>query len=71
MFYVFKIKRFIGALFIVIGIVFVYNAIFKNQSDIEVFSLEHEPSYTIVVDAGHGYPDGRSNFQKWCCRGFN
>jgi len=60
MFYVWKLKKMIGIQFMVIGICFITFASVKSNSEkeIEVFSADAEPSYTIVVDAGHGEPDG-------------
>lgn len=60
MFVVLKLKKIIGINFIVIGILlFTFACINRNKNkDIAVFSMNHEPSYTIVVDAGHGEPDG-------------
>lgn len=60
MFCVLKLKKIIGVNFIVIGILlssFACVNLNKNK-DIEVFSNSYEPTYTIVVDAGHGEPDG-------------
>lgn len=62
MFCVFKLKKIIGLIFASIGIfcisAVVIEKISNNNEDIEVFSLGVEPTYTIVVDAGHGLPDG-------------
>lgn len=58
MFCVFKLKKFLGAIFITLGIVFVSLSFFNKEKEIEVFSGSFEPTYTIVVDAGHGNPDG-------------
>ncbi|MBO5143796.1 MAG: N-acetylmuramoyl-L-alanine amidase [Clostridia bacterium] len=62
MFCVLKLKKIIGLMLTTIGIFLISVAIIKNitntSDNIEVFSLGVEPTYTIVVDAGHGLPDG-------------
>lgn len=62
MFCVFKLKKIIGLIFASIGIFCISAAVIEkisnNNEDIEVFSFGVEPTYTIVVDAGHGLPDG-------------
>lgn len=62
MFCVFKFKKIIGLITMIIGIFCISIAtienIKNNTEEIEVFSSDFEPTYTIVVDAGHGLPDG-------------
>ena len=60
MFCVFNLKKLIGILLTTIGAIFITVAVINNLSkkDIEVFSITSEPTYAIVIDAGHGEPDG-------------
>lgn len=59
MFCVFNLKKFFGAILFLINIILIAIAIFNNTNkEIEVFSGNVEPMYTIVIDAGHGEPDG-------------
>ena len=62
MFCVFNFKKILGALFLVIGVILTTVGFVRNNigeySNLEVFSSSIEPTYTIVVDAGHGEPDG-------------
>lgn len=67
MFCVFKLKKIIGITFLFIGIICMSLStlpkIFNEEKsgdvrELEVFNQNFEPSYTIVVDAGHGEPDG-------------
>ena len=62
MFCVFKLQKIIGLIATIIGIfcisIAVIDNVKNNVKDIEVFSSDFEPTYTIVVDAGHGLPDG-------------
>lgn len=59
MFCVWNLKKIIGTIFAIIGSFFIVIAFWnQEEKDIEVFSNGYEPNYTIVVDAGHGNPDG-------------
>lgn len=60
MFGVFKLKKILGVLFVVLGVCLLFvggvNSFFEDS--LEVSSYIFEPNYTIVIDAGHGEPDG-------------
>ena len=60
MFVVLKIKRVFGIFFLFTGIILTVISAIKgnNTKEIDVFSSNIEPTYTIIVDAGHGEPDG-------------
>lgn len=59
MFCVWNFKKIIGTIFAIIGSFFIVIAFWnQEEKEIEVFSNGFEPNYTIVVDAGHGNPDG-------------
>ena len=62
MFCVFKLRKIIGLVAMIIGIFCISFAAIENvkngEKDIEVFSSDFEPTYTVVIDAGHGLPDG-------------
>ena len=60
MFYVWKLKKIFAIHCIFIGVFIMSIACIKQnfEKEIEVFSANFEPNYTIVVDAGHGEPDG-------------
>lgn len=61
MFYVLKLKKMIGVTCLTLGCLFTGLACIRGgfeDKEIEVFNADYEPSYTIVVDAGHGKPDG-------------
>jgi len=61
-FCVFNFKKVLGALFLIIGVIFTTAGMIRNNiskdNSLEVFNNGIEPTYTIVVDAGHGEPDG-------------
>ncbi len=60
MFCVFKMKKIVGIFFLSLGIIFMTLSIVVNVENekVEVFNTNFEPTYTIVIDAGHGEPDG-------------
>lgn len=60
MFCVFNLKKIIGAILTTVGTIFITIAMIKNvsQNEVEVFNVTSEPTYAIVIDAGHGEPDG-------------
>ena len=60
MFCVFKMKKMVGAFLLSLGILLITVAMVINlgTEEIEVFNADSEPTYTIVIDAGHGEPDG-------------
>ena len=62
MFCVIKIKKVFGIVSAVIGSLLICISVIKlfkkEKREIEVFSHFSEPTYTIIVDAGHGEPDG-------------
>lgn len=59
MFCVLKGKKIIGMFCTVLGLILMMVPVFYQKNDeIEVFNADFEPSYIIVVDAGHGEPDG-------------
>ena len=60
-FCVFNFKKVLGRLFLIMGAIFVAAMIKNNissENSLAVFNPNIEPTYTIVVDAGHGEPDG-------------
>lgn len=50
----------VGAFLLSLGILLITVAMVINlgTEEIEVFNADSEPTYTIVIDAGHGEPDG-------------
>lgn len=61
MFCVFKLKKIIGITCAVIGVFLVSLSILgkiNKAETIDVFNENYEPTYAIIVDAGHGEPDG-------------
>ena len=60
MFCVFKMKKIGGMFLLVTGILFIVLSVTLNLKDkgIQVFNDDFEPTYAIVIDAGHGEPDG-------------
>lgn len=59
MFCVFKFKKICGTFFLLLGVIFIVSSLFGiNKGDIAVIASGFEPTYSIVIDAGHGEPDG-------------
>ena len=59
MFCVFKLKKICGMFFLLLGVIFIVSSLFGiNKGDIAVIASGFEPTYSIVIDAGHGEPDG-------------
>ena len=61
MFYVWKLKKILGILLITVGSCITILTFIKENfkiKEIEVFNEDFQPSYKVVVDAGHGEPDG-------------
>lgn len=60
MFCVFKLKRIMGICFAFIGVGLTVFSVMNSfqKENIEVFNSNFEPSYRVVIDAGHGEPDG-------------
>lgn len=60
MFCVFNFKKIIGMFFLMSGVIFVISGLINGNKElgIEVLNMNFEPTYTIVIDAGHGEPDG-------------
>lgn len=64
MFCVLKLKKIFGTCCVILGISFLSVACMRSNikgfrnKDVEVFNLIAEPSHKIVIDAGHGEPDG-------------
>lgn len=59
MFCVWNLKKIIGSVLAIMGSFFIVIAFCnREENEIEVFGHGVEPTYTIVVDAGHGDPDG-------------
>lgn len=60
LFGVFRLKKILGVLFVVLGVCFLciggFDFFFDNVKTVS--SVAIEPGYIIVVDAGHGEPDG-------------
>ena len=60
LFGVFRLKKILGVLFVVLGVCFLciggFDFFFDNVKPVS--SVAIEPGYIIVVDAGHGEPDG-------------
>lgn len=60
MFFVWNLKKIVGVFLTIVGVSFMAFSCVKmndNVNKIEVFNII-DPSYKIVVDAGHGEPDG-------------
>lgn len=60
LFYVWKLKKMIGFVCFLFGIGILSYVCWQSGKTptLEVFGVDFEPSYIVVVDAGHGNPDG-------------